>query len=123
MGAPVLFVSKKDGALRLCVVYRALNCLAVKNSYPLSRIDDIMDRLSTSKYFTKIILRSVYHQIRLGDDSFPLAAFRTRYGHFEFHVLPLGLTNSPGTFMSLINEKFSEYIDKFFIVYIDDVLV
>ncbi len=98
-GAPVLFVSKKDGALRLCVDYRALNRLAVKNSCPLPRIDDIMDQLSTAKYFTKIDLRSGYNQIRLDDDSVSLTAFRTRYGHVEFQVLPFGLTNAPATFM------------------------
>ncbi len=122
-GAPVLFVSKMDGALRLCVDYRALNRLSVKNSYPLPRIDDIMDQLSTAKYFTKIDLRSGYHQIRLDDDYAPLTAFPTRYGHFEFQVLPFGLTNAPATFMSLVNEVFSEYLDKFVIVYIDDILV
>ena len=122
-GAPVLFVSKKDGALRLCVDYRALNRLTVKNSYPLPRIDDILDQLSTAKYYTKIDLRSGYHQIRLDEESIPLTAFRTRYGHFEFQVLPFGLTNAPATFMSLMNEVFSEYLDKFVIVYLDDILV
>ena len=122
-GAPVLFVTKKDGAMRLCVDYRALNRLTVKNSYPLPRIDDILDQLSTAKYFTKIDLRSGYHQIRLDEESIPLTAFRTRYGHFEFQVLPFGLTNAPATFMSLMNEVFSEYLDIFVIVYLDDILV
>ncbi len=122
-GAPVLFVSEKDGALRLCVDYRALNRLIVKNSYPLPRIDGIMDQLSTAKYFTKIDLRSGYHEIRLDDNSVPLTAFRTRCGHFELQVLPFGLTNAPAMFMSLMNEVFSEYLDKFVSVYIDDILV
>ena len=107
-GAPVLYVSKKDGALRLCVDYCALNRLAVRNSYPLLRIEDILDQLSTAKYNTKIDLRSGYHQIRLGENFIPLIAFRTRYGHFEFQVLPFGLANAPATFMSAMNEVFSE---------------
>ena len=122
-GAPVLFVSKKDGDLRMCVDYRALNKLTVKNSYPLPRIDDIFDQLKGAKYFTKIDLRSGYHQIRLKDASIPLTAFRTRYGHFEFLVLPFGLTNAPASFMNLMNDIFRDYLDVFVIVYLDDILV
>ena len=122
-GAPILFVSKKDSNLRMCVDYRALNRLTVKNSYPLPRIDDIFDQLKGAKYFTKIDLRSGYHQIRLNKDSVPLTAFRTRYGHFEFLVLPFGLTNAPATFMNLMNEIFKDYLDVFIIVYLDDILI
>ncbi len=95
----------------------SLNCTEI---YPPARIDDIMDQLSTAKYFTKIDLRSGYHWIRLDDDSVPFTAFRTRYEHFEFQVLPSGLTNAPAAFMILVNGVFSEYLDKFVIVYIDD---
>ncbi len=95
----------------------------MKNSYPLPRIDDILDQLSTAKYFTKIDLRSGYHQIRLDEESIPLTAFRTRYGHFEFQVLPFGLTNAPATFMSLMNEDFSQFLGKFIIVCSDDILI
>jgi len=122
-GAPVLFVSKKDGALRMCIDYRALNRLTVKNSYPLPRIDDIFDQLKDAKYFSKIDLRSGYHQVRLEKDSIPLTAFRTRYGHFEFLVLPFGLSNAPATFMTLMNDLFRDYLDHFVIVYLDDILI
>ena len=122
-GAPVLFVTKKDESLRVCVDYRALDILTVKNSYPLPRIDDIFDHLSGSKYFTKIHLRQGYHQIRLSESSIPLTAFRTRYGHYEFSVLPFGLTNAPASFMTLMNDVFRNELDKFVIVYLDDILV
>ena len=122
-GAPILFVSKKDGSFRMCVDYRALNKLTVKNSYPLPRIDDIFDQLRNAKFFSKIDLRSGYHQIRLSNDAIPLTAFRTKYGLFEFTVLPFGLTNAPATFMSLMNDVFHEYLDVFVLVYLDDILV
>ena len=122
-GAPVLFVSKKDGGLRLCIDYRALNRLTIKNGYPLPRIDDIFDQLHGAKFFTKIDLRSGYHQVRLAASSAALTAFRTRYGHFEFTVLPFGLTNAPGSFMSVMNHIFRDLLDKFVIVYLDDILI
>lgn len=122
-GAPVLFASKRDGSLRLCIDYRALNKLTIKNSYPLPRIDDIFDQLSYAKYFSKIDLRMGYHQIRMEPESIPLTAFNTRYGHFEFVVLPFGLTNAPAMFMDLMNKVFANELDKFVNAYLDDILV
>jgi len=122
-GAPVLFVHKKEGTLRLCVDYRALNKITIKNRYPLPRVEDLTDRLTGAKYFTKIDLYSGYHQVRIREEDVPKTAFRTRYGHFEFLVLPFGLTNAPATFMTLMNDIFREFLDKFVVVYLDDILV
>ena len=122
-GAPILFVNKKDGGFRLCVDYRALNKVTIKNSYPLPRIDDIFDQLTSAKFFTKIDLRSGYHQIRLDKDAIPKTAFRTRYGLFEFTVLPFGLSNAPSTFMALMNDVFHTHLDSFVIIYLDDILI
>ena len=122
-GAPVLFVKKKDGSLRLCIDYRQLNQATVKNRYPLPRIDDLFDQLRTAGVFSKIDLRSGYHQLRVKEEDISKTAFRTRYGHYEFVVMPFGLTNTPPAFMSLINTVFHQYLDKFIIVFIDDILV
>ncbi|GKE83790.1 putative reverse transcriptase domain-containing protein, partial [Tanacetum coccineum] len=122
-GAPILFVKKKDGFFRMCIDYRELNKLTVKNRYPLSRIDNLFDQLQGSRVYSKIDLRYSYHQLRVREEDIPKTAFRTCYGHYEFQVMPFGLTNAPALFMDLMNRVSKPYLDRFVIVFIDDILV
>ena len=122
-GAPILFVRKKDGSHRMFIDYRELNKVTVKNRYPLPRIDDLFDQLQGASWFSKIDLRSGYHQMRVRDEDVQKTAFRTRYGHYEFVVMPFGLTNAPTAFMDLMNRVCRPMLDRSVIVFIDDILV
>ncbi|GJZ66149.1 retrotransposon protein, putative, ty3-gypsy subclass [Tanacetum coccineum] len=122
-GAPILFVKKKDRSFCMCIDYHELNKLTVKNRYPLPRIDDLFDQLQGSSVYSKIDLRSCYHQLRVREEHIPKTAFKTRYGHYEFQVMPFGLTNTPVVFMDLMNQVCKPYLDKFVIVFIDDILI
>ena len=122
-GAPVLFVKKKDGTLRLCIDYRELNKVTVKNKYPLSRIDDLFDQLQGAQYVSKIDLRLGYHHLRISEADVSKMTFHTIYGHYEFLVMSFGLTSAPAAFMDLMNRVFRPYMDQFMVVFIDDILV
>nr|GEV54854.1 putative reverse transcriptase domain-containing protein [Tanacetum cinerariifolium] len=122
-GAPVLFLKKKDGSFWICIDYRKLNKLTVKNRYPLMRIDDLFDQLQGSRIYSKIDLRFGYHQLKVCEEEIPKTAFRTRYGHYEFQVMPFGLTNALAVFMDLMNRVCKPYLDRFVIVFIDDILI
>jgi hypothetical protein len=122
-GAPVLFIEKKDKSLRMCVDYRSLNEVTIKNKYHLPRIDDLFDQLKGAKHFSKVDLRSGYHQLKIRESDIPKTAFVTRYGQYEFTVMSFGLTNAPAYFMNLMNKVFMEELDKFVVVFIDDILV
>ena len=122
-GASILFLKKKDGSLQLCIDYRQLNRAKICNQYPLPRIDELFDQLQGSRVYSKIDLRSGYHHLKVRGNDVSKTAFRTRYSHYEFLVMPFGLTNAPTAFMDLMNKVFSPYLDKFVIVFIDDILV
>nr|GEU99385.1 putative reverse transcriptase domain-containing protein [Tanacetum cinerariifolium] len=122
-GASVLFFKKKDGSFRMYIDYRELNKLTVKNRYPLPRIDDLFNQLQGSSFYSKIDLRSGYHQLRVHEEDIPNTAFKTRYGHYEFQVMQFGLTNAPAVFMDLMNRVCKPYLHKYVIVFIDDILI
>ncbi|KAG7669117.1 hypothetical protein KSW81_007282 [Nannochloris sp. 'desiccata'] len=122
-GAPILFVRKKGGALRMCVDYRGLNRITKKNRCPLPRIEDLLDQLAGAKFFTSLDLTSGYHQIKIKEEDIEKTAFRTQFGHFEFLVMPFGLCNAPATFQTLMNTVFREEINHFVLVYLDDIMI
>ena len=119
----VLFSKKKDKTLRLCIDYRQLNRATIKNRYPLSRIDDLFDQLRGARVYSKINLHTSYHQMRVREMNIPKTAFRTRYGHFEFTMMPFGLMNAPTTFMDVMHKVFQPYLDQFIVVFVDDILI
>jgi hypothetical protein len=122
-GTNVIFAKKKDGSLRFCVDYRSLNDLTKRNSYPLPHTDNLFDRLAGARYFSKIDLRTGFYQILLAEGDREKTAFRTRYGHFEWTVLPTGLTNAPATFQHLMNHTFRDMLDRCVLVFLDDIVV
>jgi hypothetical protein len=122
-GSSTLFVEKKDKEMRLCVDYRPLNAVTIKNKYPLPRIDILFDQLAGAQVFSKIDLHSGYHQIKIRAEDIPKTAFTTRYGLFEYLVTSFGLTNAPAPFMYLMNSVFMPKLDKFVVVFIDDILI
>ena len=122
-GAPVLFKKKKDGTLQLCIDYRALNKATVKNKYPFPLIADLFDRLGQAKVFTKMDLRKGYHQVWIAKGDEPKTTFVTRYGAFDWLVMPFELTNASTTFCTLMNKLFHSYLDYFVVIYLDDIVV
>ena len=122
-GAPVLIFKKKDKTLRLCINYRRLNRVTIKNRYPLLRIDDLFDQLRGARVYLKVDLRNGYHRLRVREVDIPKIEFQTQYGHFEFIIIPFGLTNAPAAFMDLMHRVFQPYLDQFVVVFIDDVLI
>ena len=122
-GAPILFDRKSNGSLRLCVDYRGLNNLTIKNQYPWLLIGESLDRLGRAKQFTQLDLTSAYHQMRIREGDEWKIAFRTRYGHFDYQVMPFGLTNAPASFQRYINKILAKKLDIFIMVYLDDILI
>ena len=122
-GAPVLFQKKKDGSLRICIDYRALNKIMIKNKYLIPLIADLFDQLGKARYFTKLDLCSGYYQVRITKGDEPKTACTTRYGYFEFLVMPFGLTNAPATFCTLINKVLQPFLSRSLVVYLDDIVV
>ena len=122
-GAPVLFAKKKDKTLRLCIDYRQLNRVTIKNRYLLPRIDDLFDQLKGERVYSKIDLHTGYHQLRVRESDIPKTVFRMRYGHFEFTVMPFMLMNAPAAFMDLMHRAFQPYLDQFVVVFVDDILI
>jgi len=119
----MLLVKKKGDKMRLCVDYRLLNTVTIKNKYPLPRIDDLMDQLVGAQVFRKIDLRSKYHLIRVKSEDIPKTAFRIIYGHYEYFMMPFGVTNAPDVFVEYMNRIFHPYLDQFVVVFIYDILV
>ena len=122
-GTPVLFAKKKDKTLLLFIDYRQLNRVTIKNRYPLLRIDNLFDQLRGARIYSKIDLRTGYHQLRVREADIPKTEFRTRYGNFEFTVMPFGLTNAPAAFMDLMHRVFQPYLDQFVVVFVDGILI
>lgn len=122
-GVPVLFQKKKDRSLKLCVDYRALNKLTIRNRYLVPNADNLFDRLGTARIFSKLDLKSGYHQVRIKKRDKPKTACITRYGSFDFTVMPFGLTDAPATFCTLMNSIFQPYLNVFVVVYLDDILI
>ena len=122
-GASVLVAKKRGKTFRLCIAYRHLNRVTIQNQYLLPRTDDLIDQLRRARVYSKIDLRTGYHQLRVRETNIPKTAFRTRYGHFEFTVMPFGLTNAPVAFMDLMHKMFQPYLDSFVVVFVDDILI
>jgi len=122
-GAPILFVPKPDGRLRLCVDYRQLNKLTILNKYPLPLLTDIRERVAGATIFTKLDLKDSYHLIRIKKGDEWKTAFRTRYGHYKYKVMPFGLVNAPATFQAMMNTILREFLDHGVVIYLDDILI
>ena len=122
-GSPIIFVDKRDGTTRLCVDYRKLNDVTIKNKYPLPKIEDLFDQLNGARIFSKVDLRTGYHQLKVRETDIPKTAFTTRYGLYEYTMMSFGLTNAPAYFMNLMNKVFMDFLDKFVVVFIDDILI